>query len=217
MDLRTVLERSLLRHPGMEPGDLLRLIYENEFGPGTEAPTVDAALSEIRAELPKNEYEEDAPLYEEIGNGFLRVYLSGMDPYDYPAEHLAADYVASFADVHGSEEGFYKKLYWVQAHADEFAFDFSEEELSEAVEAYLVETAKNGFKPPKSDLDEEEQAAPAYRVISGRFVRDFAKEIEQKASTPRRFMKRAVWILVTLVVFAALIALGAVLYDKFVY
>ena len=98
-ELFRIIKEHLLRHPYMQPEDVIKLVFQNEFGPAHLSLEPEEALSHIRNELETVCYEEDALLYEDIGNGYCRVNFRAADPYDYTAEMLAEDFLQSVGDI----------------------------------------------------------------------------------------------------------------------
>ena len=74
-EFRNILRAHAERYPKMEPSDLLKLIYQNEFGPAHLHVDTEESLQAIREEFEGIEMEEDfeGSLYEDIGNGYVRL------------------------------------------------------------------------------------------------------------------------------------------------
>ena len=220
MDLLEALDAQLYKHPNMEPEDVIKLVYQNEFGPAhmlASGKTKEQIFAGIREEFRTVEYNEDEPLYENIGNGYVRLNFNGVDVIDYPVEKLCEDVVSSAEEApKGDPESFKKKLYSVQAHFDEFPFGFSEEKYEKAVEAYLA-SCKDGVYPPvhHSALYRKTEE-PHYRVILRKKEHDFVKEQAKKESGFLKVLKRILWILFFLAILAGISVLGKYLYGVLV-
>lgn len=211
-ELFRIIKEHLLRHPYMQPEDVIKLVFQNEFGPAHLSLEPEEALSHIRDELEAVCYEEDALLYEDIGNGYCRVNFRAADPYDYTAEMLAEDFLQSL-NGDGSAERFTEKLYGVMAHADEFHFPFPEEELIDTCERYLAYCRDTGPRPVHHSERYRREGRPAYRVILKTRMRDFAEEKDGKLPKGRRILKRILLYALILALFAGLCVLGAYLYQ----
>ena len=86
-NLKNILKTHAGRYPEARPRDAVKLIYQNEFGGGhliRDSAASFAALSQEYQEYNANKYTRDNIKniknikFEEIGNGVVRVYLSGI-------------------------------------------------------------------------------------------------------------------------------------------
>lgn len=158
-ELITVLHDHALRYPLMQPGDAVKLIYQNEFGGGHLIADPDSCLAYLRREYaatPKN--SEQMPC-EQIGNGIVRVHLAAL-----PVEELEAlgqAFLRSAAEHKGSMDAFLSKLELLRQLTGEGLFSFDLPSL----DAYLAEYKKAGC--PAVSHSEQYRAAyhPAYRII----------------------------------------------------
>jgi hypothetical protein len=149
------------RYPLMQPTDAVKLIYQNEFGGGHLIRDEQACLNYLRREYAAVEKDPTAPLYEDIGNGIIRVNLAAVKPEDL--EQLGQDFIASAAKHKGTLDSFLNKLEVLQTLTTEgvFAFDL------DALNAYLSEYEAAGY-PAVSHSEQYRQAyKPAYRIING--------------------------------------------------
>lgn len=216
-EFRNVLHAHAERYPKMEPADLLKLIYQNEFGPAHLHVDSEESLSAIRGEFDGIEEEEDfeGSLYEDIGNGYVRLNFQAVDLLDYPIEKINEDFVASAGVKAGVPQRFLRKADWALAHLGEFPFHFTEEEFDEAFRRYL-ETCKDGqFRPIRHSRTYREAYAPSYRVILKERMRDFAEEKEKDIGKTARVLKRVVWILVFIAILVVLTIAGIAGYKFF--
>lgn len=79
-ELRAILIAHAKRYPLMQPTDAVKLIYQNEFGGGHLIRDEEACLNYLYRECADLEKEPTAPLYEDIGNGIVRVNLAAVNP-----------------------------------------------------------------------------------------------------------------------------------------
>ena len=217
-EFRNILTAHAERYPKMEPADLLKLIYQNEFGPAHLEVDSEESLQSIREEFQGIEEEEDfeGALYEDIGNGYVRVNFQAADPLDYTPEMINEDFIASVGAKTGKPQRFLQKVDWVLAHFQDFPFSFTEDALEEAFRRYL-DTVKDGkLRPIRHSRIYREAYAPSYRVILKERIRDFAEEKDKANGTGVRVMKRIIWILVFLVILVLLIIAGKAGYKFFV-
>ena len=158
-ELRAILIAHAKRYPLMQPTDAVKLIYQNEFGGGHLIQNEQACLNYLRREYADLEKDPTAPLYEDIGNGIVRVNLTAVKPEDL--EQLGQDFIASAAKHKGTLDSFLNKLEVLQTLTTEgvFAFDL------DALNAYLSEYKAVGY-PAVSHSEQYRQAyTPAYRII----------------------------------------------------
>ena len=158
-ELRAILITHAKRYPLMQPRDAVKLIYQNEFGGGHLIRDEEACLNYLRREYADLEKDPTAPMYEDIGNGIVRVNLAAVREEDL--EQLGQDFIASAAKHKGTLDSFLNKLEVLQTLTTEgvFAFDL------DALNTYLSEYEAAGY-PAVSHSPEYRQAyKPAYRII----------------------------------------------------
>jgi hypothetical protein len=160
-ELRAILIAHAKRYPLMQPTDAVKLIYQNEFGGGHLIRDEEACLNYLRREYADLEKDPTAPMYEDIGNGIVRVNLAAVKPEDL--EQLGQNFIASAAKHKGTLDGFLHKLEVLRTLTAEgvFAFDL------DALNSYLSEYEAAGY-PAVSHSEQYRQAyKPAYRIING--------------------------------------------------
>lgn len=158
-ELRPILLSHAKRYPLMQPRDAVKLIYQNEFGGGHLIRDEEACLNYLRREYATLEKDPTAPLYENIGNGIVRVNLAAVKPEDLA--QLGQDFIASAAKHKGTLDSFLNKLEVLRKLTAEGVFTFDTNALS----AYLSEYKAAGY-PAVSHSPEYRQAyKPAYRII----------------------------------------------------
>ena len=79
-ELKRILREHAKRYPLMQPTDAVKLIYQNEFGGGHLIRDEQAVLNYLRREYESVEKDSAMPLYEDIGNGIVRVNLAAIKP-----------------------------------------------------------------------------------------------------------------------------------------
>ena len=158
-ELKAILIAHAKRYPLMQPRDAVKLIYQNEFGGGHLIRDEQACLNYLRREYADLEKDPTVPLYEDIGNGIIRVNLAAVKPEDL--EQLGRAFIDSAAKHKGTMDRFLNKLEVLQKLANEGVFNFDTNALS----SYLTEYKAAGY-PAVSHSPEYRQAYnPAYRVI----------------------------------------------------
>ena len=98
-ELRAILIAHAKRYPLMQPTDAVKLIYQNEFGGGHLIRDEEACLNYLRREYADLEKDPTAPLYEDIGNGIVRVNLAAIEPEDL--DQLGKNFIDSAAKHSG--------------------------------------------------------------------------------------------------------------------
>ena len=133
-----------MRHPLMQPYDAVKLIYQNEFGGGHLIRDEQACLNYLRREYADLEKDSTVPLYEDIGNGIVRVKLAAVKPEDM--EQLGHDFIASAANHKGTLDSFLNKLGVLHklTTAGVFSYDL------DAPNAYMSEYKAAGYSFPNS-------------------------------------------------------------------
>ena len=158
-ELEQILREHAKRYPLMQPCDAVKLIYQNEFGGGHLIRDEQACLNYLRREYADLEKDPTVPLYEDIGNGIVRVNLAAVR--EEALEQLGQDFIASAAKHKGTLDSFLNKLEVLHklTTAGVFSFDL------DALNAYLSKYKAAGY-PAVSHSPEYRQAYnPAYRVI----------------------------------------------------
>ena len=158
-ELEQILREHAKRYPLMQPCDAVKLIYQNEFGGGHLIRDEQACLNYLRREYADLEKDPTAPMYEDIGNGIVRVNLAAVR--EEALEQLGQDFIASAAKHKGTLDSFLNKLEVLNklTTAGVFSFDL------DALNAYLSKYKAAGY-PAVSHSPEYRQAYnPAYRVI----------------------------------------------------
>ena len=148
----------------MQPRDAVKLIYQNEFGGGHLIRDEEACLNYLRREYATLEKDPTAALYEDIGNGIVRVNLAAVKPEDL--EQLGRDFIRSAAKHKGTLDSFLNKLEVLRMLTTEgvFAFDL------DALNTYLSEYKAAGY-PAVSHSEQYRQAyKPAYRIIRNAYL-----------------------------------------------
>ena len=163
-ELKAILITHAKRYPLMQPRDAVKLIYQNEFGGGHLIRDEQACLNYLRQEYASAEKDPTAALYEDIGNGIVRVNLAAVKPEDL--EQLGRDFIRSAAKHKGTLDSFLNKLEVLRMLTTEgvFAFDL------DALNTYLSEYKAAGY-PAVSHSEQYRQAyKPAYRIIRNAYL-----------------------------------------------
>lgn len=160
-ELICVLKEHARRYPLMKPCDAVKLIYQNEFGGGHMIKNAVQSLERLREEYASVVLDPEMSLYEDIGNGVVRVNLAAIRPEAYSLEKINDDFVHSSLLHTGSVESFIEKLNVLKERFCECGFSFTAEELDEYLKMY--ESA--GYPMVSHSETYREAYKPAYRVI----------------------------------------------------
>ncbi len=170
-----MLEDVLLQHfdqyPRMEPQDAVKLIYQQEFGPGHLIKDEKKALEFLRQEMAgAGEPLPGETLYESIGNGLCRLNLRPCKAKGIPAEDILRLFVETARSVQGDKKNFAAGIRVLQklADVDETPFD------PLLLDIFLAKYPKSCPAVHHSDAYRLAYQ-PAYRVVSQKKLRDYLK------------------------------------------
>ena len=158
-ELERVLRAHAKRYPRMQPTDAVKLIYQNEFGGGHLIRNEQACLDYLRREYAAVEKNASMPLYEEIGNGVVRVNLAAVKEDEL--EKVGMAFLRSAAAHKGDWGEFREKLAVLCEVARDGVFSFGIDVLQE----YLAEYEKAGFPAVSHSPEYREAYKPAYRIL----------------------------------------------------
>ena len=180
-----ILSAHAAKYPLMQPQDAVKLVYQNEFGGGHLVKDEADSLQRLRDEwqqvhsahngfqctgnvspCPESVFQRAGNVvpWENIGNGFARIYLSGLDTSVYSLEQFNHDFVRSGQMHSGTMHHFLQKLEILRRMAEQNMFSFAPEELQQFLETYIAAGC------PMVSHSAVYRAAyiPAYRVIQCR-------------------------------------------------
>lgn len=161
MDFVEILKQHSRKYPLMQPCDVVKLIYQSEFGGGHFIADAAGCLRRLTQEYANVTPDPDAPLLEEIGGGMVRVHLAALKEESYPLEQLCSDFIRCAHKKQGSREDFERKLQNMMEHFDQFSFAFTAEEMRQ----YLRQYRKEGCPVVSHSAEFRAAYHPAYRVI----------------------------------------------------
>jgi len=143
--MKTMIEKHTQKYPAMTEQDKIKLIYQSEFGCGHFIKD-----SKVSLELIKKEFLTSSKtdvLFEDIGNGYVRMYLSALKENDFDADLINKIFILSAEDNTGSLNSFKEKLSFIDD--------------SEYKTAYI----ENGCPMVSHSDTYRKMYKPAYRVI----------------------------------------------------
>lgn len=165
------LERVLLRHyrdyPAARPVDMLKLIYQNEFGVGHMIDDPQGSLSRLTAEAVTLPDQPKGPAAEPIGNGLCRLHLRALRRIGLSAATLHRFFLLSARHPRGNRGSFLEKVEVLKSCCRRDIVSFSESEVQRVVEEWIA----SGEGPFRHSPAYRAAYAPAYRVVEERFCR----------------------------------------------
>lgn len=172
-ELEQILRVHGARYPKMQPTDAVKLLYQNEFGGGHLIKDEEACRNYLRREYQAVRKDASQPLYEDIGNGIVRVNLAAV-PED-ALERLGTAFIRSASEHKGSLSSFLSKLAVLRKLTGQGVFSFDSCELN----AYLAEYENAGFPAVSHSQEYRNAYAPAYRIILGKYCPSVRAQMEQ--------------------------------------
>lgn len=159
-----ILRTHSARYPKMQPTDAVKLLYQNEFGGGHLIRNEASCLAYLRQEYATVEKDPAAPLWEDIGNGIVRVYLAPWPEAEL--DRLGRAFIRSAAAHTGDIAAFRQKLDVLKDLTARGFFSFTAEELAACLDAY----EKAGFPAVSHSPEYRKAYRPAYRVVRKEFL-----------------------------------------------
>lgn len=145
----------------MEPQDLVKLLYQSEFGGGHLIEDPQDCLRRLTEEYGKVSPHEARPLTEEIGGSLLRVDLHALDTRKIPLTALNDIFVRSAAQIRGTIEHFTVKLNLLLEMARAGELGVTENALGSYLQTYF----EAGFPAVSHSEAYKKAYGPAYRVV----------------------------------------------------
>ena len=162
--LKEIILEHTKKYPEAELQDILKMLYQNEFGPKHLAENEIECFKSLSTEINNINYDENEELFEDIGEGALRLNLKAI-PVGTDLNYINKIIVNSSNDFCGTNEKLVVKfgLLVVMAQNNEIPVDIGR--VRDETNAF----AKNGFKPISHSEIYKERYSPSYRVISKKY------------------------------------------------
>lgn len=176
-ELEQIIRHHSHKYPAMQPQDVVKLIYQNEFGPGHFVENPERSFRRLKEEYlrkgsskaelcqfeTKYENKIHSPI-EPIGNGSVRYYLQGVEEEELSI--LNRIFVLTANNNKGTKEEYEDKLLGILPYFDRMGFSFEREEYI----TYINEQKDKDY-PIVSHSDIYSMTySPAYRVIDERYA-----------------------------------------------
>lgn len=174
---KSLLHKHYKQYPKLQLQDMVKLIYQNEFGGGhliaSEKDSMERLCKE-HSELSSKEFNKLKPdlqntmkynLFEDIGNGLCRLHLSGLGSNDIDLATVNKFFVNTANSVKGDIKSFEEKLYVLIECCEEKSLPYSLEECK----AYLDEYKSKGYLPVGHSKIFTSTYFPAYRIVKAEY------------------------------------------------
>ena len=159
-ELKRILDHHVSKYPLMTAQDVVKLVFQGEYGGGHLLSDYDRCLAWIKKEYSETEQNVSCDPYEDIGFGFVRLQLSALDLVDLTVETVADMFYSSASVAYGDNEQYMRKLALLPSLIDE-RFAFSANDLRSFIDGYL----KQGGGMLSHSEVYRNAYRPAYRVI----------------------------------------------------
>ncbi|MBQ0108900.1 MAG: hypothetical protein KBS44_01300, partial [Clostridiales bacterium] len=97
-----ILKIQAKKYRKMKPQDVIKLVYQGEFGGSHIVSDIGKVFFYIEKEFSETESREDETRFEYIGNGLYRLNFSAAK--DLSAKSIAEAFIASAKEVSGTKE-----------------------------------------------------------------------------------------------------------------
>jgi uridine kinase/predicted membrane protein len=190
-EINSVIKKQIKLYPKSEAVDLLKVLFQNEFGPGhliTDSQKAKKILADevFRSSVGEQNFPEN--VVEPIGNKLCRLHIAAVHKTGLSPETLYRFFELTAIHTRGTEESFLRKVRILEQMAENKGFPASPAEIEAAVSMWQAGggglfSHSAGFK---------EAYKPAYRVVEAQFC-DYL-EIFAKIDTLRMNKKSPVII-----------------------
>lgn len=164
-ELKKIILNHIYKYPKMEVTDIIKLVYQNEFGGGHLISNPENSLRYLKKECDELTFFNDEE-YDDIGNGLIRYNLSFLKNDEAKIVNLNEIFVKSANSHKGSLSSFFKKIELVKEMCNDNLLPFSSKELNE----YLLEYEKANYPMVSHSFIYKENYHPSYRVIKKDFL-----------------------------------------------
>jgi len=150
------------RYPLSQVSDILKLLYQSEFGCGHMVTDPADSLCLIREETDRlPEPALDGAVFETIGSGYCRLYLRALRRDLLTSETLCAFLVYTAGQPAGEAAGFEQKAAAFIALCEDKSLPFDAGEVYNAIDKLRAD----GYPPFRHSAQYRAAYSPAYRVV----------------------------------------------------
>ncbi|MDD2283563.1 MAG: hypothetical protein PHD92_09295 [Eubacteriales bacterium] len=167
-NLVCLLRKQYELYPRLQIQDMVKLLYQNEFGPGHMVAAEANSYQRLQAECSDLNPRPSMPAFEDIGNGLCRLHLTALKDTGISLTTVNRFFVHTANSIAGNVGNFEKKLAVFVRCCHEQLLPFSEADATARIAAYR----EQGYPPVIHSDIYRETYSPAYRVMKAVF-RDF--------------------------------------------
>lgn len=153
------------KYPEMQISDLVKLVFQSEFGGGHMIANPSDSLSRLYKEYDGLPETKLPVLSDRIGNGLVRLHLPGIDAH-VSLETVNRFFVNTAAQVNRDTACFEEKLEKLRELCIQGAVPFSKE----ALDTYLSLYRRQGYPVVHHSAVYKKHYHPAYRVVSEDYI-----------------------------------------------
>ncbi len=164
-ELLEILRYHLKKYPLMKAQDVFKLVYQHEFGCAHAVKDAERARAWLYEEY-RSVKQDDAPLTEDIGNGYVRVQLCALDANGVSPDEVLGWFVKSAVPA-GDKTEFAEIMRELPA----CGLPLDAEELAKFVDSM----EKEGFPAVHHSEIYRELYRPAYRVVRAEYAAGLRK------------------------------------------
>ncbi|MCR5809506.1 MAG: hypothetical protein K6G56_08110 [Clostridiales bacterium] len=158
-----LIKLHLEKYPLMEMRDVIKLLFQSEFGCAHAIRDEAAARAWLEEELASVVQKEGLPLTEPLGGGYSRVDLHALKAHGMTPDELLSLFIKS-AEPAGSREHFAKLLLDLIEEPGLLPFD------GENTRAFVKEYVGSGCPAVHHSEAYNKAYSPAYRVVRAELV-----------------------------------------------
>jgi uridine kinase/predicted membrane protein len=163
-EIRELVKGQLKLYPKAKEIDILKAIYQNEFGAGHMISDSALCLKLVKDELKTLEENTGDPV-EKLGGDLSRLHIRAIPQTGLSSETFAKIFMLTAVRARGNKESFLRKVNAFKKYCNDENKDFSEKSIDAAVEMW---EAGGGGLFRHSDTFRNAYH-PAYRVVETRF------------------------------------------------
>lgn len=160
LEVFQIVKKHLELYPEMQPQDVIKLLYQRNFGPEHSIDNPQVALAQLQKEASEVVISESEPLHVSIGNAFVRLNLNRAF-HDYSLEQINDMFVRSAGVIHGSMSQFLADIKLVGRNLDGLKTDFNMDNYTEFVSWYRSQAYPAVHHSPIY----RQKYQPHYRVV----------------------------------------------------
>ncbi len=164
-DIKKIIIKNYEKYPELQIQDILKLIYQNEFGCGHLVADPQTSFERLTAEWNSVEGSEDEDLFEPIGNGFSRMNIAAAKSAKMPIELFHKLFIQSATKQTGTVAGFIAKTEIVKELCSLGKLPF---EVSE-VDTFVSKWELDNHPLFSHSVNYRKHYHPAYRVVFSQY------------------------------------------------